>query len=197
MQKETRNHFEEAVERDRREVEEKRQAQEPYRDKIRGSLLGGAVGDALGYPVEFSSWSEIQRAYGEKGIQDYTLDDRTGFALLSDDTQMTLFTADGILIYSTRGHLRGIAGAPGNYVYNSYLNWLATQGLKGREAIETRWRSRLELADVILEIADDLCDDCPLSEYRRGQDPAWESIFIHGRRSSGGGGERHGRMPAD
>lgn len=31
-------------------------------DKIRGSLLGGAIGDALGYPVEFMSYSQIKGA---------------------------------------------------------------------------------------------------------------------------------------
>lgn len=38
-------------------------------DRIRGSLVGGAIGDALGYPVEFiPSFKEIQAKYGEKGI---------------------------------------------------------------------------------------------------------------------------------
>ena len=30
------------------------------KDKIRGSLIGGAIGDALGYPVEFASYSNIK-----------------------------------------------------------------------------------------------------------------------------------------
>lgn len=34
-----------------------------YRDKIRGSMMGGAVGDALGYPVEFLSYKEILKQY--------------------------------------------------------------------------------------------------------------------------------------
>ncbi|MBQ0128396.1 MAG: ADP-ribosylglycohydrolase family protein, partial [bacterium] len=39
------------------------------KDKIRGSLIGGAVGDALGYPVEFiSSYSGIKKRYGDNGI---------------------------------------------------------------------------------------------------------------------------------
>ena len=39
------------------------------KDKIRGSLVGGAVGDALGYPVEFIlSFEDIQKRYGENGI---------------------------------------------------------------------------------------------------------------------------------
>lgn len=30
-------------------------------DRIRGSLIGGAIGDALGYPVEFMSRKAILR----------------------------------------------------------------------------------------------------------------------------------------
>lgn len=77
-------------------------------DKVRGSLIGGAIGDALGYPVEFiSSFEGIQRRYGKCGI---TRLDTTqwwmgwvgdpidnGKAIISDDTQMTLYTAYGIL----------------------------------------------------------------------------------------------------
>ena len=42
------------------------------KNKLRGSLLGGAVGDALGYPVEFtSSYKGIQSHYGPEGITRY------------------------------------------------------------------------------------------------------------------------------
>ena len=38
-------------------------------DRIRGSLIGGAIGDALGYPIEFIfSYKTIQARYGENGI---------------------------------------------------------------------------------------------------------------------------------
>lgn len=38
-------------------------------DKIRGSLIGGAIGDALGFPVEFIySYEGIQKHYDENGI---------------------------------------------------------------------------------------------------------------------------------
>lgn len=43
-------------------------------DKIRGSLIGGAVGDALGYLVEFMSYGSIVHKYGERGITRYELD---------------------------------------------------------------------------------------------------------------------------
>ena len=43
--------------------------EETQKDRIRGSLIGGAIGDALGYPVEFiDSYAGIQRRYGDAGI---------------------------------------------------------------------------------------------------------------------------------
>lgn len=60
--------------------------------RIRGWLLGGAVGDALGAAVEFDSLSEIRAAFGADGILDYApAYGRLG--AITDDTQMTLFTA--------------------------------------------------------------------------------------------------------
>ena len=68
-----------------------------FRDRCRGSLMAGAAGDALGYPVEFMSRKSILKRYGEQGITRFELDPK-GRALVSDDTQMTLFTANGILM---------------------------------------------------------------------------------------------------
>lgn len=43
-------------------------------DKCRGSLVGGAIGDALGYPVEFvNSFEEIKAKYGDNGIVEYDM----------------------------------------------------------------------------------------------------------------------------
>ena len=69
-------------------------------------LLGGAAGDALGYPVEFLWIDDIRKRYGPGGIQRYDFDGRTGKALISDDTQMTLFTAEGILSGLTQNRTR-------------------------------------------------------------------------------------------
>ena len=97
------------------------------RDRIRGSLIGGAIGDALGYPVEFMTWGGIRQEYGERGIQEYELDARTGKALITDDTQMTLFTACGLLYGMTHQALKGSSAAPSDWVYRAYLDWLTTQ----------------------------------------------------------------------
>lgn len=108
-----------------RYVMEKKRKNEEKLDQIRGSMIGGAIGDALGYAVEFESESDIFGTYGPDGITEYELTD--GKAVISDDTQMSLFTANGILVGETRLCLRGIGGRPSGYVPNAYQDWLKTQ----------------------------------------------------------------------
>lgn len=98
------------------------------RDKIRGSLIGGAAGDALGYAVEFWPESKLFSYYGKDGITQYRL--VNGVAQISDDTQMTLFTANGLIFAMTRGHMRGILGPYAGYIAQAYLEWYETQKRK-------------------------------------------------------------------
>ena len=70
------------------------------------------------------------------GITEYQLDSQTEKALISDDTQMTLFTATGILYGYTRGCLRGIMAPIEDYIYMAYLDWLTTQTKMKREVFE-------------------------------------------------------------
>lgn len=100
---------------------------EVYLDAVRGSLIGGAAGDALGYAVEFLREDELFRNYGPKGITEYKKDRQSGKALISDDTQMTLFTACGVLAAQTRLAMHGIGGHPTEYVAEAYKDWLKTQ----------------------------------------------------------------------
>ena len=100
---------------------------EIHLDAIRGCLFGGAVGDALGYPVEFLQERQIFGQYGSKGITAYVKDEESGKALISDDTQMSLFTANGLLVGDTRGSMRGVQGPPRGYVMRAYKDWLKTQ----------------------------------------------------------------------
>lgn len=106
------------------EKEEERKRR--VKDCIRGSLMAGAAGDAIGYPVEFMSRNAILARYGDKGITEFKLDS-DGKALVSDDTQMTLFTANGMLMGLTRGYMRGIGGDPKDYVGGAYIDWYYTQ----------------------------------------------------------------------
>ena len=60
--------------------------------RMEGCLLGGAMGDALGYPVEFMNMDSIHRDIGPEGVVKMPVP-----GLISDDTQMTLFTAEAVL----------------------------------------------------------------------------------------------------
>ncbi|GDY30273.1 putative ADP-ribosylglycohydrolase [Gandjariella thermophila] len=94
-------------------------------DRAVGCLLGGALGDALGAPVEFVPLDGIRREYGPNGIVEPPRP-----ALVSDDTQMTLFTAEGYLNAWVRGHAEGV-WEPDQAVWRAYRRWLATQQLDG------------------------------------------------------------------
>ena len=51
--------------------------------------------------------------------------------------------------------------------------------LIGYDAIDSKWKKDLELLDVILEVADDLCHGCQMSEYSYYFDPAWATKYMH------------------
>ena len=87
-----------------------------YRDRVRGCLLGGALGDALGAPVEFESIGGIRRQHGLKGVTGLVPDWSGTVGLITDDTQMTLFTVEGL-----------IRGGDVAAVHHAYLRWLDTQ----------------------------------------------------------------------
>lgn len=91
-----------------------------------GCLLGGGLGDALGFPVEFvTSRAEIERMFGDKAP------DRLAFAgaapaLVSDDTQLTLFVAEGIIRAAQRWATRGI-GHQASIGMGALVRWYRTQ----------------------------------------------------------------------
>lgn len=101
------------------------------RSRIRGCLLGGALGDALGAPLEFLDLANIRARFGPRGLT--TLAPAYGrLGAVTDDTQMTLFTAEGLIRAQVRGAQRGI-GHPPPVVWHAYLRWLFTQGESWRE----------------------------------------------------------------
>jgi ADP-ribosylglycohydrolase len=96
-------------------------------DRIQGCLMVGAVGGALGYRVEFDKMASIRRKFGSAGV---TLPiGELGKAVVSDDTQMTIYTAEGLIRAKLRWHNHGMCHIP-TVVYYAYVRWLATQGQK-------------------------------------------------------------------
>jgi len=86
-------------------------------------MLGGAVGDGFGYAVEFDSLANIRKMHGPNGIREPYF--HQGELVVSDDTQMSLFTLEGL----TRAMLNGEPDDQTlvEHVRLSYLDWLATQ----------------------------------------------------------------------
>lgn len=109
-------------------------------DKFTGCLLGGAVGDALGWPVEFMTLEEIRRKFGPEGIRDLS-EAPGGIGAITDDTQMTLFTAEGLLREYRRSEETGVKPDYPLSVYQAYLRWLSTQGEVSRDP---RFRNALD-----------------------------------------------------
>ncbi|NUT39369.1 MAG: ADP-ribosylglycohydrolase family protein [Thermoactinospora sp.] len=111
-------------------------------ERVRGCLLGGAIGDALGGPIEFESLREIRKHHGREGISGYVPSWRGTTGLVTDDTQMTLFTVEALVhaadhrTGTTPPDPRGTqeAGRPAiggegavEAVRAAYLRWLDTQ----------------------------------------------------------------------
>jgi len=97
-----------------------------------GCLLGGAVGDALGAPVEFMTIEQMRAHYGQQGVTGY-VEHPNNVGEFTDDTQMTLFTAEGLLRSAHRVADRGIWGAWPIIAHHSYLRWLHTQNIPVNE----------------------------------------------------------------
>ncbi|MGW7422241.1 ADP-ribosylglycohydrolase family protein [Streptomyces sp. NPDC054813] len=98
--------------------------QQDFRSRVRGTLLGSAVGDALGGPVDGLTLEEIRAAYGPEGLVDLGFGHgRRG--TVTHHTQLTLFTVDGLI----RAQVRRDTGAwhPPTDLHRAYLRWAATQ----------------------------------------------------------------------
>lgn len=86
-------------------------------DRFRGCVLAGACGDALGNHLEFLNRELIDRHYGPRPLE--TVRTRYPVLDITDDTQMTLFTLEGLL-----GNSRPLQV---DKVLLSYHRWLYTQ----------------------------------------------------------------------
>lgn len=98
-----------------------------HRSRIRGSLLAGAIGDALGAPVEFMSLARIRAVAGPAGVTGYLPAYGRSGGAITDDTQMTLFSAEGLLRALVRDTHYGVVDVAA-VVQRAYWRWLVTQG---------------------------------------------------------------------
>ena len=94
---------------------------EPTVEQYTGCMMGLAIGDALGAPIEFMSLQQIKALYGGRGITG-----PVGPLRYTDDTQMALATAAGCLRAWARYAEKGICHPP-SVIYFHYIDWLKTQ----------------------------------------------------------------------
>ncbi len=93
---------------------------------FRGCLLGGAIGDALSFPRLFLNADTLAAWTADGRLTDLICNDTVEKALISDETQLTIFTADGMIWADRRAHERGVyAYIPS--VFYSYQKWYYTQ----------------------------------------------------------------------
>lgn len=83
--------------------------------QIEAVIFGLALGDALGYPVEFISLQAIRQKYPPNGIQNLPFP-----AYYSDDTQMTLALAEGIMDVGVHAPIDSLMQSVGN----QFIKWL-------------------------------------------------------------------------
>ncbi len=102
-----------------------RRAAQPTLDGVRGCLLGGALGDALGYPIEFQRAGEIAKRIS--GVPEQLSYEGSPVALFSDDTQMTLFVAEGIIRSLQQRASEGAIASPVVIGRRALLRWYVTQ----------------------------------------------------------------------
>ncbi|MCP2260837.1 ADP-ribosylglycohydrolase [Streptoalloteichus tenebrarius] len=98
------------------------------RARILGMMLGGAMGDAIGRSVAATSFEETQERLAA-GSDTSTLQ-------ISENTQLTLFTAEGLIRAHTRLRHSGEDDAVGA-IHHAFQRWLHTQGVPWDDARTT------------------------------------------------------------
>ncbi|GAA0524556.1 hypothetical protein GCM10011581_15670 [Saccharopolyspora subtropica] len=101
-------------------------------ERVLGCFLGGALGDAFGADLEFSTAAEITARFGPDGPRGL----REAYGVhgaITDDTQMTLFTAEGLIRGSVAQRMLGTED-PLAEVQLAYQRWLHTQGVAWESA---------------------------------------------------------------
>lgn len=95
------------------------------RDAFHGCLLGLAIGDAMGYPADTKTWAQLQEEYGPYGLLGYDL--RNGYAEISSNTQLAVFSCNGLLLGQTRGQVYGKMAPFVRYVHLAQQEWAIGQ----------------------------------------------------------------------
>ncbi len=84
-------------------------------DKFKGTLMGVAIGDTLGHPFEGQLRSAIYSRFKGSNFESFVQNNKKLFKTYTDDTQLTLHTAKGLI--------QGNGFNLDNFI-SEYINWL-------------------------------------------------------------------------
>ncbi|MFE5209937.1 ADP-ribosylglycohydrolase family protein [Streptomyces sp. NPDC056600] len=95
-----------------------------FRSRVRGVVLGSAVGDALGAPLDGLTPGAIVAAHGPEGLA-APVPAYGRLGAVTDVTQLSLFTVDGLI----RAQVRRDTGAwhPPSDLHRAWRRWAVTQ----------------------------------------------------------------------
>lgn len=119
-----------------------------YRSALRGSLLGTALGDALGYPAETLTEEQIAERWEQRAGADLVAAIAAEPLLVSDDTQLTLATLDGlteVLEWNNEGQAADELAC----IWLAYLRWYTGTGHPAPENAPYSLARPLDSLDVM------------------------------------------------
>ena len=102
---------------------------------FKGCLLGLAVGDAMGAPVDGKTYGDICQMYGPAGLLGY--DSANGLAEITSYSQVAMFSANGLLVGAAR--VRTSADDQLRYITAALKEWARVQHLPGAPENRICW----------------------------------------------------------
>jgi ADP-ribosylglycohydrolase len=154
-------------------------------ERVLGCLLGGAIGDALGAPIEFDHLADIRARHGAEGVTRF-LPAYGTVGAITDDTQMSLFTAEGLL-RAQAGRDQGGKADDVASIRRAYLRWLRTQDGSVRSVQPTSPSTATNLSSgfsFVQFLSDRLWDK---HRFRAAEDGGWllDQPVLHHQRAPG------------
>ncbi len=154
--------------------------------RLRGCLIAGAIGDALGANTENLPMEVVYERHGPQGVTDLPADAR-----ITDDTQMTLFTFEAVIRAHVRERLTGI-NELNMLTQHAFQRWLHTQKTpwaKARGPLSTveepdGWL--ITHKDLFRKRAPGLTCTSALQEYARTGEPATVAKPANNSKGCGG-----------
>lgn len=107
---------------------------------FKGCLLGMAVGDAMGAPIDGMDYREICQIYGPKGLLGYDI--ANGLAGITSYSQVAYFAANGLLVGAAKG--KTSVDDQLRYITKALKEWARVQHLPGAPENRLCWLRHIQ-----------------------------------------------------